>query len=122
MDVFIKVGEFIFLVDFIVLETTPVSNPRRQIPVILRRPFLATSNALINCRSGLMKLTFDNMTVDLNIFNLKGKQSDPFDQPFEDNMIQDLSNEQFRQDQMESDYECTDQTFEELCEEEEAIG
>ena len=57
-DVLIKVGEFIFPVDFVVLETAPVENPRGQIPVILGRPFLATSNALINCRSGLMKLTF----------------------------------------------------------------
>ena len=32
-DVLIKVGEFIFSVDFIVLETAPVENPRGQIPV-----------------------------------------------------------------------------------------
>ena len=70
-DVLIKVGEFIFLVDFVILETVPVENPGGQIPVILGRPFLATSNALINCRSGLMKLTFGNMTIDLNIFNLE---------------------------------------------------
>ena len=76
-DVLIKVGEFIFPVDFVVLETAPVENPRGQIPVILGRPFLATLNALINCRSGLMKLTFENMTVDLNIFNLEGQQSEP---------------------------------------------
>ena len=44
----IKVGEFIFPVDFVVLETALVENPRGQIPVILGRPFLATSNALIN--------------------------------------------------------------------------
>ena len=69
-DVLIKVGEFIFPVDFVILETAPVENPRGQIPVILGRPFLATSNALINCRCGLMKLTFGNMTIDLNIFNL----------------------------------------------------
>ena len=37
--------------------------------MILGRPFLATSNALINCRSGVLKLSFDNMTLELNIFN-----------------------------------------------------
>jgi hypothetical protein len=29
-----------------------------EIPVILGRPFLATANALINCRSGVMKISF----------------------------------------------------------------
>uniref|UniRef100_A0A2N9J0B0 Retrotransposon gag domain-containing protein n=1 Tax=Fagus sylvatica TaxID=28930 RepID=A0A2N9J0B0_FAGSY len=33
---------------------------RTSIPVILGRPFLATSNALINCRSGVLKLSFGN--------------------------------------------------------------
>ncbi|XP_073317252.1 uncharacterized protein [Primulina huaijiensis] len=36
----------------------------------LGRPFLATSNALINCRNGIMKLSFGNMTLELNVFNL----------------------------------------------------
>jgi len=72
-DVLIKVGEFIFPVDFIVLETEPVRNPRNQIPVILGRPFLATSNAIINCRTGLMKLSFGNMTVELKLFNLSNQ-------------------------------------------------
>ncbi|RVW39356.1 hypothetical protein CK203_096154 [Vitis vinifera] len=33
-------------------------------------PFLATTNALINCRNGVMQLTFGNMTLELNIFHL----------------------------------------------------
>ena len=68
-DVLIKVGEFIYPVDFIILDTEPTLNPRGQIPVILGRPFLATSNTMINCRTGCMKLTFGNMTVDMNIYN-----------------------------------------------------
>jgi hypothetical protein len=36
--------------------------------VILGRPFLATANALINCRSEVMKISFGNMTVELNFF------------------------------------------------------
>ncbi|XP_060959274.1 uncharacterized protein LOC133030518 [Cannabis sativa] len=35
-----------------------------------RRPFLATSNAIINCRNGVLKLSFGNMTVELNVFNV----------------------------------------------------
>jgi len=57
-DVLILVGEFSYLVDFIVLETQHVSNPRAQTPVILERPFLAATNAIINCRNGSMRLTF----------------------------------------------------------------
>ncbi|PKA54930.1 hypothetical protein AXF42_Ash000766 [Apostasia shenzhenica] len=45
-DVLIKVGEFIFPVDFIVIEIEVETDQRSQIPVILERPFLATSNAL----------------------------------------------------------------------------
>ena len=47
----------------------PISNVNSQISVILGRPFLATSNALINCRSGVLKLSFGDMTLELNIFN-----------------------------------------------------
>ena len=70
-DILIKVGNFIFPVDFIILETEPILNPKGHIPVILGRPFLATANAEINCRNGLMKLSFGNMTIELNIFNLE---------------------------------------------------
>ena len=38
--------------------------------MILGRPFLATANAIIQCRGGLMTLSFGNMTMNLNIFNV----------------------------------------------------
>ncbi|RVW23115.1 Retrovirus-related Pol polyprotein from transposon opus [Vitis vinifera] len=48
-----------------------VKIPRANyVPIILGRPFLATSNAIINCRNGVMQLTFGNMTLELNIFHL----------------------------------------------------
>jgi hypothetical protein len=50
--VLIKVDKFYFPVDFIVLDTEPVQVIGTEIPVILGRPFLATANTLINCRSG----------------------------------------------------------------------
>ncbi|RVW11847.1 hypothetical protein CK203_085686 [Vitis vinifera] len=53
--------------DFIVLDTDPTVKEANLVPIILGRPFLATSNAIINCRNGLMQLTFGNMTLDLNI-------------------------------------------------------
>ncbi|RVW87026.1 Retrovirus-related Pol polyprotein from transposon 17.6 [Vitis vinifera] len=57
-----------------------VKIPRGEanlVPIILGRPFLATSNAIINCRNGLMQLTFGNMTLDLNIFYMSKKQITP---------------------------------------------
>lgn len=65
----IKIDNFFFLVDFVVIDTEPVPNPKSQIPVILGHPFLATANANINCRTGIMKISFGHMKVKLNIFN-----------------------------------------------------
>ena len=70
-DVLIKVEEFIFPDDFVVLDNERVPNAEPHIPLILGHPFLATSNALTNCRNGMMKLFFGNMTLYLNIFNLQ---------------------------------------------------
>ena len=47
-DVLIKVDAFYFPADFVVLDTKLTLNASTQIHVILGRPFLATSNALIN--------------------------------------------------------------------------
>ena len=69
-DVFIREGEVIYPVDFVVIETEKVSNLASQVPVILGHPFLATANALINCTNRMMRLSFGNMTVELNIFNM----------------------------------------------------
>ncbi|KAI5351574.1 hypothetical protein L3X38_004465 [Prunus dulcis] len=69
-DVLVQVEKFYFPVDFIVLDTEPVVYSNSQIPIILGRPFLATSNAHINCRNGLMQLSFGNTTLELNIFNI----------------------------------------------------
>ena len=88
-DVLVQVDKFIYPVDFIVLDTQPVEvcNP---IPVILGRPFLATSNALINCRNRVMKLTFGNMTLELNVFNLCKQPHDEEDDNEEANMIESI--------------------------------
>ena len=69
-DVLVQVDKFYFPVDFVVIVTQPVVNQGTQFPVILGRPFLATANSIIHCRGGLMTLSFGNMTVNLNIFNV----------------------------------------------------
>ena len=48
-DVLVQVDRFYYLVDFVVLDTEPVAEGANYVPIILRRPFLATSNAIINC-------------------------------------------------------------------------
>ncbi|XP_059446553.1 uncharacterized protein LOC132178112 [Corylus avellana] len=78
-DALIKVDKFYFPVDFIVLGIEPISNVGIQMPVILGWPFLATANALINCRTGIMKISFGNMIVELNIFHIR-KQPLEFDE------------------------------------------
>lgn len=60
----IKVGEFYFPVDFIVLGTQAVSCTKGQIPIILSRPFLSTSNAIIDYRNGSMQMSFGYMTAE----------------------------------------------------------
>ena len=85
-DVLVQVDKFYFPVDFVVLDTQPVVNQGTQFPVILGRPFLATANAIIHCRGGLMTLSFGNMTVNLNIFNAIKEIGDDED-IYEVNMI-----------------------------------
>ena len=74
-DVLVKIDKFYYPVDFVVLDTEPSSNEPNHVPIILGRPFLATANAIINCRNGIMQLTFGNMTLELNIFHLNNKQN-----------------------------------------------
>ena len=76
-DVLVKVDKFYYLVDFVVLDTEPVTTGANYVPIILGRPFLATSNAIINCRNGVIQLTFGNMTLELNIFHLSSKHANP---------------------------------------------
>ena len=73
-DVLVKVDKFYYPVDFVVLDTEPIANGPNHVPIILGRPFLAIANEIINCRNGVMQLTFGNMTLELNIFHLCHKQ------------------------------------------------
>nr|CAN66653.1 hypothetical protein VITISV_014606 [Vitis vinifera] len=74
-DVLVQVDNFYYPVDFIVLDTDPTVKEANLVPIILGRSFLATSNAIINCRNRLMQLTFGNMTLDLNIFYMSKKKT-----------------------------------------------
>ena len=76
-DVLVQVDKFYYPVDFVVLNMEPVFVAANFVPFILGRPFLATSNAIINYRNGVIQLTFGNMTLELNIFHLRKKHVHP---------------------------------------------
>ena len=88
-DVLIQVNKFYYPVDFVVLDTKPVEVGANYVPIILGRPFLATSNAIINCRNGVMQITFGNMTLELNIFHLSKKHMQPMEEGLEEICIID---------------------------------
>ena len=95
-DVLVQGDKFYFPVDFFMFDTQPVVNQGTQFPVILGRPFLATANAIIHCRGGPMTLSFGNMTVNLNIFNVikgVGDEKDACEVNMVDSVVQkDLDN------------------------------
>ena len=85
-DVLVKVDNFYYPVDFVVLDTEPMAESTHQVPIILGRPFFTTANGIINCRNGVMHFTFGNMTLELNIFHLsnKNKQAEDKEQKSEE--------------------------------------
>jgi len=68
--VLLRLGEFVYIVDYIVLKIEKVTNTASQIPAIVGPLFLPTINALIDCINDMMKLSFGNMNLELNVFNL----------------------------------------------------
>nr|GEV29425.1 reverse transcriptase domain-containing protein [Tanacetum cinerariifolium] len=60
-NVFVKVGKFYFLADFVVLAF--VADPR--VPLILGRPFLSTAHALIDIYEGEIILIHDDQSLTL---------------------------------------------------------
>jgi hypothetical protein len=101
----VQVDKFIYLVDFIVLDTQPV-EACNSFTVILGRPFLATSNALINCRNGLMKLSFGNMTLEMNIFNICKQPGDDNDNDSQEaDVIEELVYDQFESTVSKTEFE-----------------
>ena len=99
-DVLIQVDKFYYPVDFVVLNTKLVAMGANYVPIILGRPFFATSNAIINFQNGVMQLTFKNITLELNIFHLSKKHMQPVEEGQEEVCIIDtILKEQAEQQQ-----------------------
>ena len=62
-DVLVKVGKFVFPVDFIILDIEEDS----QVPMLLGRPFLATEAALIDMQKGVLTLRVGEEAADFNL-------------------------------------------------------
>ncbi|XP_047949464.1 uncharacterized protein LOC125195346 [Salvia hispanica] len=64
-DVLVRVGEFIFPADFVVLDM----HEDKKVPLILGRPFLATGGAMIDVQKGELTLRLHNESITFNIYN-----------------------------------------------------
>ena len=62
-DVLVKVGKFIFPVDFVIMQM----EEDTQVPLLLRKPFLATGAALIDVQKGELTLRVGNEAMHFNI-------------------------------------------------------
>ena len=63
-DVLVRVDKFIFPADFIVLDY----EADREVPIILGRPFLATSRTLIDVQKGELTMRVQDEQVTFNVF------------------------------------------------------
>ena len=120
-DVLIQVDKFYYPVDFVVLETEPVAVGANHVPIILRRPFLVTLNAIINFQNGVMQLTFGNMTLEVNIFHLSKRHMQPMEDDCEevciiDTILEEQANEKQVQDVLTQElFECLEEQQEPQC-------
>ena len=62
-DVLIKVGKFIFLVDFVVMDMVDDT----QVPLLLGRPFLLTGATSIDVKKGELTLRVGEEVVHFNL-------------------------------------------------------
>ena len=62
-DVLVKVESFIFPVDFVILDC----EVDFEVPIIFKRPVLATGKALVDMEKGQMKFWMNNKEVTFNI-------------------------------------------------------
>ena len=82
-DVLVKVGKFVFPVDFIILDMEEDS----QVPLLLGRPFLATGATLIDMQKGVLTLRVGEEAADFNFLqSLKSLDIDREDYKFVDDV------------------------------------
>ncbi|KAI3739098.1 hypothetical protein L2E82_29490 [Cichorium intybus] len=110
VDVIIKVGEFYYPADFLVLDTRQATNGE-QPTIILGRPFLATANTNISCHIGEMGISFGHLQAKINIFNadLKGssmEKEECYQVDIIDELVQQYTPEVLQSDEIETQKKC----------------
>ncbi|XP_076954069.1 uncharacterized protein LOC143628334 [Bidens hawaiensis] len=121
-NVIVMIEDFYYPVDFLVLEYVTVDS-KRQPNVILGRPFLATANALINCRTEVVDMDFGNKNLRLNVFS-NVSNSLVSDECFADEVINGLNPHESEDDATEECAICCRKTVKhvlQLQEEEKAV-
>ena len=82
-DVLVKVGKFVFSIDFIILDIEEDS----QVPLLLGRPFLVTGAALIDLQKGVLTLRVGEEAADFNLLqSLNNLDTDREDYKLVDNV------------------------------------
>ncbi|XP_048228290.1 uncharacterized protein LOC107262407 [Ricinus communis] len=85
-DVLVKVGKFIFPIDFMIMDMDGESN----IPLILGRPFLAMSRAIIDVCDGKIKLMVGDEIVTFDLNNSMRQSLDHDDTIFSVDLLDDV--------------------------------
>ncbi|KAF7812290.1 uncharacterized protein G2W53_033266 [Senna tora] len=91
-DVLVKVDKFIFPADFIVLDY----EEDREVPIILGRPFLATSRTIIDVQKGELKMRVQEEEVTYNVFKAMKLPDEP-EECFRVNVIESSINSAVRE-------------------------
>ncbi|KAK8696756.1 hypothetical protein V6N13_001883 [Hibiscus sabdariffa] len=69
-DILVRVDKFIFPADFLILDCEADEHP----PIILGRPFLATSRTKIDFEKGELALHVDREQVKIKVFKVQGQE------------------------------------------------
>ncbi|CAA0830830.1 Unknown protein, partial [Striga hermonthica] len=66
-DVLVRVGKLIVLVDFVVLDVGDVHENGKDHTILLGRPFMATTNTLIDVKNGTLNMTVLGESVSISV-------------------------------------------------------
>ncbi|XP_057790974.1 uncharacterized protein LOC131008091 [Salvia miltiorrhiza] len=77
-DILVKVGGLIVPVDFVVLEIGEVHENGKEHTLLLGRPFMATTNTLIDVKNGTIKMTVLGESVSFSVHHSRALPSSSF--------------------------------------------
>ena len=89
-NMLVRVNKFIILVDFIILDM----DEDIEVPIILGRPFLATTEAVIDVKNGRLSLKISEEEVEFDLFKL-GKYPSFTDHVLRIDSVDDITIEVF---------------------------